>query len=146
MWSGISLVANTEKSMSTFWDVQDVLWAAEILLLEPMEEELAWGWTVTKILRVHTSVFLQMNMKLIKTMNEWISLYIHMYCSSLWLMKEPTIESVFLTISLDLVGQHDNAVKQRTEGDFSWSRAWILNWKTLIIVFDKECWDNRIFL
>lgn len=43
MWSDVSLVASSEQSMSMFWEVQDVLRAAEILLLEPMEEELAWA-------------------------------------------------------------------------------------------------------
>lgn len=103
MWSDTSLVANTEKCM--FREIQNVVRASEILLLQPMEEELVWGrnWNT----EVHTSVFLQMNMKLIRTMSEWSSLSFHIHCSSLWLMRESATESVFLTISLDLVGQHD---------------------------------------
>lgn len=109
MWRDTSLVANTEKSVFMFWETWDVLRAAEIQLLQPMEEELVWAWGSNWNTEVHTSVFLQMNMKLIKKISEWNSLCFHMYCSSLWLMRESATESIFLTIGLDLVGQHDSA-------------------------------------
>lgn len=92
MWSDTSLVANTEKCM--FREIQNVVRAAEILLLQPMEEELVWAcnWNT----EVHTSdEQLQMNMKLIRTMSEWSSLSFHIHCSSLWLMRESATESVF---------------------------------------------------
>lgn len=84
----------------------------------------------------HT-VFLQMNMKLIKTVSEWSSLCFHMYCSSLWLMKESAIESIFLTVSLDLVGQCSKTKNWRS----FWLELW---WDTELRDSCNTVWQRML--